>query len=167
MTELPSTTALQAERFHFHVGIIVRDFAEAQDRLTGLLGVEWGRVMELDEYQIQLADGSNLTVPNRMCYSVGEPHLELIQEVPGTPWVCNEHSNLHHIGFWTPDLVGDSTRLASSACPMEMRGRDGDTAPITFAYHRDPLGVRVEILDSAMRPTIESLLFQPVTRPAT
>jgi hypothetical protein len=154
-------TALPTEAYHFHVGIIVNEFAEAQDRLTALLGVEWGRVLELEEYQVELGDGSKLTVPNKMCYSTGDPHLELIQEVPGTPWVTNEHSNLHHIGFWSGDLAGESARFSAAGCPMVMRGRDGDQAPVSFAYHDDPLGVRIELLDAALRPTIESFLFAP------
>jgi hypothetical protein len=158
MTELPAST-LPTEAFHFHVGIIVTDFAAAQDRLSELLGVEWGRVLELDAYEVELGDGSKLTVPNKMCYSTGDPHLELIQEVPGTPWVTNEHSNLHHIGFWSGDLAGESARFSATGCPLAMRGRDGDRAPISFAYHDDPLGVRIELLDDSLRPTIESFLF--------
>jgi len=154
-------TTLPTEAFHFHVGIIVKEFAEAQDRFSELLGVEWGRVLELEEYQVELGDGSKLTVPNKMCYSTGDPHLELIQEVPGTPWVTNEHSNLHHIGFWSSDLAGESARFSAAGCPLAMRGRDGDQAPVSFAYHDDPIGVRIELIDAGLRPTVESFLFTP------
>ena len=45
------------------------------------------------------------------------PHLELVQEVPGSVWECNEHSNLHHIGVWIDALPGDSHALHASAVP--------------------------------------------------
>jgi hypothetical protein len=94
-----------------------------------------------------------------MCYSVDSPHLELIQEVPGSVWVCNEYSNLHHIGFWSGDLAADGADLASSGCPLQLSGRAGDHAPVSFAYHRNDLGVRIEIVDAAMREAM-GFLFQ-------
>src|SRR5262249_51595064 len=93
----------------YHVGIVVPDLDAAQARFSELLGVEWGPVAEND-IEVQM-DGSDLVVPNRICYSTRAPYLELIQEVPGTPWVCNEYSNLHHIGFFTDALVADSDGL--------------------------------------------------------
>jgi hypothetical protein len=40
-------------------------------------------------------------------------------------------------------------------------GRDGEAAPVSFAYHReDTLGVRVELVDASMREAM-SFLFQP------
>ena len=95
-----------------------------------------------------------------MCYSVEQPCLELIEELPGSVWVRNEHSNLHHIGFWSHNLAGDSAALACSGCPMQLCGRAGDDAPVSFAYHRNDLGVRIEIVDSAMRDAME-FLFRP------
>ncbi len=83
-----------------------------------------------------------------MCYSVEAPHLELIQEVPGSVWECNEHSNLHHIGFWSDDLAADGATWPSSGCPLQLCGRPETEAPVSFAYHRNDLGVRIEIVDS-------------------
>lgn len=55
-------------------------------------------------------------------------------------WVCNEHSNLHHLGFWSDDLAGDSERLTVPGCPLELAGRAGTEAPVTFTYQRGRLG---------------------------
>jgi hypothetical protein len=30
---------------------------------------------------------------------------------------------------------------------------------VSFAYHRDPLGVRIELVDVGLRPTMQQLLF--------
>jgi hypothetical protein len=100
-------------------------------------------------------------VPNRICYSVQAPHVELIQEVPGTPWVCNEHSNLHHLGFWSEALAADSGRLGAAACPLELMGGHGSGPPGMWAYHRDPLGIRIEVVSEDLRPFMEGHLFGP------
>ena len=145
---------------HYHVGIVVPDLAAAQAQLTELIGVTWGPVLRLDAVDYRDSSGRDVVLPTTMCYSVDEPHLELIEELPGSVWVCNEHSNLHHIGFWTEDLTGDTAALIGSGCPMQLCGRAGDRAPVSFAYHRIDLGVRIEIVDTTMRPAME-FLFRP------
>jgi hypothetical protein len=150
-----STRALSP---HYHVGIVVRDLAAAQAQLTELLGITWGPVMHLDGTDYRDSSGRDLVLPTTICYSVDEPRLELIHELPGSVWVCNEHSNLHHIGFWSDDLIVDSTELTGAGCPMQICGRAGDAAPTSFAYHRNELGVRIEIVDTAMRDAM-SFLF--------
>jgi extradiol dioxygenase family protein len=144
----------------FHVGIVVPDLDTARARFTELLGVEWGPIIEGD-IQIRDGSGNDLVVPNRICYSTAAPHLELIQEVAGTPWVCNEHSNLHHIGYFSDALAADADRLQRAACPLELLDGHGDAAPAMFTYHRDPLGVRVELVSTALRPAMAELMFRP------
>lgn len=146
----------------FHVGIVVPDLGAARAHFTELLGVEWGPVND-GELQIRNADGNDLVAPNRMCYSTSPPYLELIQETPGTTWVCNEHSNLHHIGYFTDALVSESGRLTAAACPLEFMDGHGKAPPAMFAYHRDPLGVRIELVNDSLRPMMEQYLFRPVS----
>ncbi len=146
---------------HYHVGIIVADLPSARARLTDLLGVQWGPVMHLDQNAYRDGAGVDHDLPTTICYSSGQPSIELIQEAPGTVWVRNEHSNLHHIGFWSDRFTGDSEDLVVAGCPLQLCGREGSHAPTTFAYHRDSdLGIRVEIVDAAMRDAM-SFLFQP------
>src|SRR5262245_44026356 len=143
----------------FHVGIVVPDLDAARARFTELLGTQWGPIAE-NEIEIRDADGNDLVVPNRICYSTQPPYLELIQEVPGTPWVCNEHSNLHHIGFYSDSLVADSGALRAAECPLELLDGHGDGPPVTFTYHRDPLGVRVEFVNAEIRAMMEQAMFR-------
>src|SRR5580700_9433823 len=91
---------------HYHVGIVVDDIEAASTRLTDLLGVTWGPIMSLDAVDYRDADGNDVSLPTTMRYSTGDPCLELILEVPGTVWVRNDSSNLHHVGFWV-DSLGD------------------------------------------------------------
>jgi Glyoxalase/Bleomycin resistance protein/Dioxygenase superfamily len=147
---------------HYHVGIVVADLAAAQVELSQQLGITWGPVFHLDEVEYRDSSGLDLTLPTTICYSVDAPHIELIQEMPGSVWVCNRYSNLHHIGFWSDDLGADGAGLTTSGCPLQLCGRAGDEAPVSFAYHRNDLGVRVEIVDRSMREVM-GFLFQPGT----
>jgi hypothetical protein len=139
---------------YFHVGIVVPDFATARSRLTELLGTAWGPEIRLDAIDLRDGDGRDLSLPNRICYSTEPPYLELIQEVPGSVWSCNEHSNLHHIGYWEPSLAAGSDRLLGLGCPLHLAGRDRAVAPAMFAYHGTDLGVRIELLDETIRPLL-------------
>jgi hypothetical protein len=146
---------------HYHVGIVVADLAEARVLLGEALGVVWGPVFHLDAVPYRDGVGADITLPTTICYSTGDPCLELIEEVPGSIWVTNEHSNLHHIGYWTDGLGRDSGALIGAGCPRQLCGVDPDQAPVSFAYHGiGDLGVRVELVDSAMRDAM-SFLFQP------
>jgi catechol 2,3-dioxygenase-like lactoylglutathione lyase family enzyme len=148
---------------HYHVGIVVDDIEAARVRLSGTLGVSWGPVLRLGSSAYRDGGGTDLELPTTMCYSTGTPCLELIEEVPGTPWVRNEHSNLHHVGFWSDHLEADSHELGAVGCPLQLCGRAGDDAPVSFAYHRDDhLGIRIELVDASMREAM-AFLFEADT----
>lgn len=108
----------------YHVGIVVADLYRARIRLSERLGVSWGPVMHLDEVSYRDGAGADLVLPTTICYSAGDPSLELIEEVPGTIWVRNEHSNLHHLGFWSDRLDDDSDAAGAGGCPLQLCGRD-------------------------------------------
>jgi catechol 2,3-dioxygenase-like lactoylglutathione lyase family enzyme len=144
----------------FHVGVVVRDLEAAREHLRELLGVVWGPVVEIDIAKRDAA-GNDLTLPLRVCYSTVAPRLELIEEIPGSVWECNEHSNLHHVGFWSDDLVADVGAFGAAGCPLLLSGRDGDVAPVQSAYHRDPLGFIVELVDTSNRALLEQSMFKP------
>ncbi len=100
------------EATHYHVGIVVEDLESAAAQLTDLLGVTWGSISEVGQMTVRRPDGNDHVVPLRCVYSTEAPRLELIEEVPGSIWVRNEHSNLHHLGVWAEGLAGESDRLA-------------------------------------------------------
>ena len=144
---------------YFHVGIVVPDLGRAQEYYADLLGLEWGPVLATD-VEVRLGDGDEHVFPNQIVYSAGPPYIELIQETPGSPWVCNEHSNLHHIGFFAEAFEPEADRLVAASCPLEMYGGHGDGPPAGFTYHRDPWGVRLELVDAAIRPMMEEVVFR-------
>ena len=143
----------------YHVGIVVPEIEVARERLSSLLGTEWGPTIEADTH-VRTASGSDDVISLKLCYSTTAPHLELVEEPPGTPWTCNEYSNLHHIGFFSDSLASDARHLEGGACPLEICGRDGEESPRMFSYHRDPLGVRFEYVDAASRTMMEDFLFK-------
>ena len=139
----------------YHVGIVVADLEDGQAHFADLFGVRWAPVLETPT-ALRTVDGSAVTVDLRLAYSVDAPQLELIEAVPGSIWVLNPHSNIHHIGFWSEDLRGDRTRLHAGGCPLEVMGDSGGSEPMFWAYHQDRLGVRVELVDGALRQGMEA-----------
>lgn len=145
----------------YHVGIIVPDLEAARARLSELLGVEWGPILDVMT-EVRDAEGRDTEARSRICFSTEAPHLELITEMPGTPWVCNEYSNIHHIGYYNDDVPGASGTLTAARCPFEFGSRLNAATPDDgWAYHRDELGVRVEYVGEAIRPMLEDFLFKP------
>ncbi len=146
---------------HYHVGIVVADIETASVKLSDLLGITWGPIMHLDAVQYRDETGDDVTWPTTMRYSTGTPCLELILEVPGSVWVRNESSNLHHIGFWSDSMAEQSGAFGAAGCPLQLSGRAGAEAPTSFAYHRDnELGIRMELVDASMRDVMQ-FLFEP------
>jgi hypothetical protein len=145
----------------YHVGIVVTDMDAASAKLSDLLDISWGPVMSLDAVEYRDEAGHDVVLPTTMRYSTGIPCLELILEVPGSVWVRNESSNLHHIGFWSDSMPAQSDAFSTAGCPLQLCGRAGDVAPTSFAYHRDnELGIRMELVDASMRDAMQ-FLFEP------
>jgi catechol 2,3-dioxygenase-like lactoylglutathione lyase family enzyme len=143
----------------FHVGIVVHDFESARGWLTDTLGYEWG--VELDiEYTMQLAEGPH-TYQQHLQYSVTEPRLELVQSVTGTPFQPSS-SGLHHFGYWCPDVESTSAELVQHGWAWECGGNLEDGSP-AWAYHFNPLGVRVELVSLDMRALGIEALWAPTS----
>jgi Glyoxalase/Bleomycin resistance protein/Dioxygenase superfamily len=143
----------------FHVGIVVPDIQVAAAHFAELLGISWGPIIEMDN-PYATAAGEEVTLTNyKLCYSTSGPHLELIEEYPGSPWVCNEHSNLHHIGFFSDSLEASSGKLAAAHCPLEILCRDPESNTIAWWYHRDPLGVRIEFIEHSIMGRMNEMML--------
>jgi hypothetical protein len=129
---------------HYHVGIVVTDIEEASARLSDMLGVTWGPIMALPAVDYRDESGADVSWPTTMRYSTGDPCLELILEVPGTIWVRNESSNLHHVGFWVEGLGETSASLScsvsgwSSSTPLCVTGCGSCSSPRPALHNRWP-----------------------------
>ncbi|MFI5040537.1 MAG: VOC family protein, partial [Acidimicrobiales bacterium] len=145
----------------FHVAVVVPRLDEALEHLSGVLGAQWGPTTEIGVAVAGPDGGGGRHVPLRFAYSVEPPYFEVIEEAPGSVWVCNPNSNLHHVGYWAEGLIAERDRLVASACPIEIAGFAGEPPePAMYTYHADPLGIRVELVDAALRPMMEAALAE-------
>ncbi len=136
----------------FHVGIVVDDLDAALAELTDLAGYGWCPVLEL-ETPVLLA-GDEIMLPLRFAYSASLPRIEVIQSVPGTPWMPLAGSGAHHIGYWSDDLVADGALLGARGFLAEATGTQPDGVPI-WAYHARPGRPRVELVSQELRAGLE------------
>jgi catechol 2,3-dioxygenase-like lactoylglutathione lyase family enzyme len=143
----------------FHIGIVVPDLEKAQRHFTDAYGFKW---LPSQAPTIAYTDesGTRRQVVLSAALSVGDPVVELIEQIEGTVWTVNPSSNLHHLCFWAEDLDRESQRLVSSGCPVELarRAEEGTPPEVLFNYHADPLGVRIELVSAALRDTWESAI---------
>ena len=95
-------------------------------------------------FETPLAIVVAIEVTTTIVYSVQAPHLELVNEIPSTPWVAAPRSAGHHLGYWVDDIAAAGHQLEAAGYALELAPA-GDLAG-TFAYYIDPLGVRLELV---------------------
>jgi catechol 2,3-dioxygenase-like lactoylglutathione lyase family enzyme len=132
----------------YHVGLIVDDIDAAAQRLTAVNGYGWTKPVEYT-LAVTTADG-DYDVPFKFIYSLQAPHLELVQQVPGTIWAPVPGSAAHHLGYFVDDLAAAAAGLEAAGYRREARPAGEELA--MFAYYTDPTGVRIEIVDRALFP---------------
>jgi Glyoxalase/Bleomycin resistance protein/Dioxygenase superfamily len=132
----------------YHVGLIVDDIDAAAKRLTAVNGYGWTKPVEA-VVAITTAE-RDYEVPFKFIYSLQAPHLELVQQVPGTIWCTMPDTAAHHLGYWVDDLATAAAGLEQAGYRQEARPA-GDELSM-FAYYIDHAGVRIEIVDRALFP---------------
>lgn len=147
--------ALRPEDF-YHTGIIVPDLEAAMARLSALGGYRWINPVSYT-LPFRTASGTR-ELTSTFVYSLQAPHLELVQEVPGTPWAAAPGYAIHHLGYWTDNLAETAQWLEDNGFTFEATA---DTAPpdlALFAYYVDAAGTRIEIVDRALFPDFPAFL---------
>ncbi|WP_284742364.1 VOC family protein [Amycolatopsis sp. RTGN1] len=129
----------------YHTGIVVPDLEASIVRLGEVAGYRWTTIQAAD-LTIRTADAERV-LPLRYAYSLDAPHIELVQEIPGTPWTASAH----HLGYFCDDVPKTSKLLEEAGFAFEA-GAVLDGVPAFFAYHLDRSGTRVEIVDRALIP---------------
>jgi catechol 2,3-dioxygenase-like lactoylglutathione lyase family enzyme len=132
----------------YHTGLVVPDVAEATARLSAAAGYTWTQPVEAT-LTVATPDGE-FEVPFRFVYSLQAPHLEVVQEVPGTVWAVRTSGAAHHLGYWVDDLPAAARQLEDAGYRLE--AWPAGESLTTFAYFIDDSGVRIEIVDRAMFP---------------
>lgn len=149
------TLALRPEDL-YHTGIIVSDLDAAMARLSALGGYRWTNPMSYT-LPFRTTDGT-AELTSTFVYSLQAPHLELIQEVPDSPWKSAPGNAVHHLGYFVDDLAESARVLEGNGFAFEATA---DTAPpglALFAYFVDASGTRIEIVDRALFPDFGAFL---------
>jgi hypothetical protein len=118
------------------MGIVVADLASSRRALGGGLGLTWA------EPQRWFLDGWTPSGPLQVAVDVtwshqGPAHLELIQGPPGSLWQVAESTQsteIHHVAYWSADLVADVARKEEAGFELEITGAGGGGDPTAFAY---------------------------------
>ena len=146
---------LRPEDF-YHTGIIVRDLNAAMARLSALAGYRWITPLSYS-LPFRTATGTH-ELTSTFVYSLQAPHVELIQEVPGTPWTAAPGNAIHHLGYFTDSLAESARALEANGFTFEATA---DTSPpelALFAYYVDASGTRIELVDRALFPDFPAFL---------
>jgi catechol 2,3-dioxygenase-like lactoylglutathione lyase family enzyme len=147
--------ALRPEDF-YHTGIIVPDLDAAMARLSALAGYRWITPMSYT-LPFRTTTGTH-ELTSTFVYSLQAPYVELIQEVPGSPWTAAPGNAIHHLGYFTDDLAETARALEDNGFTFEATA---DTSPpdlALFAYYIDAFGTRIEIVDRALFPDFPAFL---------
>ncbi|OBB94524.1 VOC family protein [Mycobacterium sp. 852002-30065_SCH5024008] len=147
--------ALRPEDF-YHTGIIVPDLDAAMGRLSALAGYRWITPMSYTLPFRTPAGVRELTAT--IVYSLQSPHLELVQEVPGSPWTAAPGNAVHHLGYFSDDLAQSARALEANGFTLEMTADVPGSDFALFAYYTDAFGARIEIVDRALFPDFPAFL---------
>jgi hypothetical protein len=134
----------------YHTGIVVPDLDAAMARLSALAGYRWITPLSYTLPFRTVTETHELT--SSIVYSVQSPHIELLQEVPGTPWTAAPGNSVHHLGYFTDNLVDTARTLEDNGFTFEMTADVPGSELALFAYYTDAFGTRIEIVDRALFP---------------
>jgi len=142
----------------FKTGLIVADIERAMADLGLWLDPAWTPPRRV-ELTLRMADGSiESTALSFVCATRGSNVLELIQANPEGYYRLQPGAALHHVGMWVDDLEASSRQLSAQGMPLEAAGVSDGRSPALFAFHTNPYGLRIELVDSAMRPSFQQWL---------
>ena len=138
----------------YHVGLIVPDLDAAIAGMSAAGAYTWTKPIEAT--LAVTTDDGDIEMPFKFVYSVQAPHLELIQEVPGTVWAAPKDGAAHHLGYWVDDLAATAESLRAAGFCIEARPAGAQLT--SFAYLLSPSGIRIEIVDRALFPDFPAFL---------
>jgi hypothetical protein len=149
------TFALRPDDF-YHTGIVVSDLDGAMARLSALAGYTWIAPMSYTLPFRTAAGTRELT--STFVYSLQSPHVELIQEVPDSPWTAPRGNAIHHLGYFTDDLTATARALEDNGFALEATADFAPPGLALFAYYVDASGTRIEIVDRSLFPDFPAFL---------
>jgi hypothetical protein len=147
----------------YHVGIVVEDLDGAKTQLSDMFGYVWGT--EMGGLTMVTLPSGPVELNLRLVYSVTEPRLELVQQIPGTLWEPAAGSGVHHLGFWSDDVAADGVELEAHGFAHEASGVSPDGSAM-WAYHRSPTGPRIELVSRVLELVMSPFWTSPPEAPS-
>jgi hypothetical protein len=135
----------------YHTGIVVPDLDAAMARYTALAGYQWIKPLSYT-LPFRTASAGTREFTSTIVYSMNSPHIELIQEVPESPWVAAPGNSVHHLGYFTDNLTDSARSLQDNGFTFEATAAVAGSELALFAYYVDSFGTRIEIVDRALFP---------------
>jgi hypothetical protein len=140
----------------YHTGIVVPDLDAAMDRLSALAGYKWITPLTYT-LPFRTVNGTR-ELTSKVVYSLQAPHVELLQEVPDSPWTAAPGNSVHHLGYFTDNLSDTARMLEDNGLTFEMTADVPGSDLALFAYYIDAFGTRIEIVDRALFPDFPAFL---------
>ncbi|UGQ13229.1 VOC family protein [Yinghuangia sp. ASG 101] len=138
----------------FHIGIVADDFEATLAELSEGFGYEW--CDEVGSTTTVTTPNGDIVVDMRCVYSTAAPRVEVVRRVPGTLWEPVEGGGIHHVGYWSDDVVADCAELAGKGYTVEAT-RIGADGAMTFAFLRGSKGLLIELVNRATQPGLETV----------
>jgi len=138
----------------YHIGVVVPSIEAAIDELGPAFGYTWSSVREA-KFDLTTPAGPARGNARIVFARPGPPWLEVIEAPDDSIWSAARGAALHHLGYWVDDLEQESRHLASLGMQFEIGRRDESGRLTGFAYHLNPHGGRVEIVDERARDGLE------------
>jgi Glyoxalase/Bleomycin resistance protein/Dioxygenase superfamily len=147
--------ALRPEDY-YHTGIVVPDLDAAMARLSALAGYRWINPLTYT-LPFRTASGTR-ELTSTFVYTLQSPHVELIQQVPDSPWIAAAGNAVHHLGYFTDNLADTAKSLEANGFTFEATADISPPDLALFAYYIDAFGTRIEIVDRALFPDFPAFL---------
>ena len=142
----------------YHIGVVVQDLDRAMDELGTSLGYTWTTVRTMNT-SVLVPVGAPKPISLRLAFTrSGPPWLEFIEGPADSVWSAAGGNTLHHVAFYVDDLEDEKQRLESLGMAFEVGGMGPDGRLSGFAYHVNPHGGRVELVDARLRDGMERWL---------
>ncbi len=137
-----------------HTGLVCRDMAAAQARLSASLHLSW--IDDSREEWPLTVFGEPVTLNLRIAHaSNGVANFELIEAVPNTPWVTAQAVRQHHMCLHSPDSA-EVCRALEALGYQRLLGTVGDPQ----GYFQDPDGLLIEIVGDTLLAYLEGYYEQ-------
>jgi hypothetical protein len=138
----------------YHIGIVVDDLHEGMKRYSALVGDDWSEVA--GGPQPVKVDGVAGSLDFGFCFSrQGPVRIELVRAMPGTIWTAG--AGVHHLGFWSDDVAGESARLTAQGCGLLVAIHVDIDQPPMATYHQGFGNVYIELVSTEVREFLEAM----------